>query len=147
MLSGMDCVFCGIVEGREPANVVYSDDRVLAFCDLFPINPGHLLVIPRRHAVGLADLDEQDGQRMFTVGQRLAAAVRRTELRCEGVNLGLADGAAALQTVFHAHLHVIPRFVGDPLRLQVGRSGRPTARAELDEVANAVRAALSAAAG
>jgi diadenosine tetraphosphate (Ap4A) HIT family hydrolase len=83
----MDCVFCRIVAGTADASVVYTDDRLLAFCDVNPVNPGHLLIIPKIHSVGLADLDESDGSRMFMVAQRLAAAVRSSGLRCEGVNL------------------------------------------------------------
>ncbi len=130
------CVFCRIVAGSEPASVVYGDDDVLAFLDIAPITPGHLLVIPRRHATYLADLDERDGAWVFRVAQRLAAALRRSGLRCDGVNLFLADGAAAFQEVFHVHLHVIPRWVGDGFALRY-RSGKPS-RAQLDDTAAAV---------
>ena len=134
------CVFCEIVAGRLESSVVHDDDRVLAFMDLNPISPGHLLVIPKEHGAALADVDPDDGARLFRVGQSLAGAVRRTGLRVEGVNLFLADGEAAGQEVFHTHLHVLPRFDGDGFRLQV-RSGTPS-RGELDEVAGAIRAAL-----
>lgn len=127
--------------GTGPASIVYDDERVLAFMDLMPVNPGHLLVIPRAHAVGLADLDPEDGARMFTVGQQLAAGLRRSLIRTDGVNLLLADGRAAFQTVFHAHLHVLPRFVGDRFRL-VGLEHQVAARDELDSTAAALRAAL-----
>ncbi|MDT7595008.1 MAG: histidine triad family protein [Pseudonocardiales bacterium] len=108
----MDCVVCRIVAGAADASVVYDDDRLLAFCDLNPVNPGHLLVVPKVHSVGLAGLDEADGSRMFKVAQSLAAAVRSSGLRCQGVNLFLADGKAAGQEVLHVHLHVFPRYVG-----------------------------------
>jgi len=134
-----ECVFCRIAEGTAPASVVHEDDDLLAFCDLNPVNPGHLLVIPKRHSTGLADLPESDGTRMFTLAHRLAAALRRTTLKCEGVNLFLADGEAAGQEVFHVHLHVIPRFAGDPFRLGSGQ--RRASRSRLDEVAAQVRAA------
>jgi len=81
--------------------------------DIQPVNPGHLLVIPVSHAVGLEDLDGQTAAHMFRVAKRLAGALRRSDLRCEGINLFLADGEAAFQEVFHVHLHVIPRFEGD----------------------------------
>lgn len=136
----MDCVFCRIVAGTADASVVYEDDRLLAFCDLNPVNPGHLLITPRAHAVGLVDLDESDGSRMFMVAQRLAAAVRSSGLRCEGVNLFLADGEAAGQDVFHVHLHVFPRYVGDLFRLDCVR--RRASRRDLDEIAVLVRAVL-----
>ena len=136
----MDCVFCRIVAGIAEASVVYEDDRVLAFCDLNPVNPGHLLIIPKVHGVGLVDLDESDGSRMFMVAQRLAAAVRGSGLRCEGVNVFLADGEAAGQEVFHVHLHVFPRYVGDRFRLDFVRWR--ASRRDLDEIAARVRAVL-----
>ena len=135
------CVFCEIVAGRIESSVVHDDDRVLAFMDLNPISPGHLLVIPTRHGAALADDDPADGARLFRVGQALAGAVRRTGLRAEGVNLFLADGEAAGQEVFHTHLHVLPRFAGDGFRLQV-TSGSPS-RDERDAVAGRIRAELA----
>ena len=107
------CAFCEIVQGNAPAAVVYSDESVVAFMDIQPINAGHVLVVPRDHATGLAELDAGIGGHMFKVAMRLAGAVRGSGLLCEGVGLFLADGEAAGQTVFHAHLHVIPRFRGD----------------------------------
>ena len=92
-----DCIFCAIVRGESPASVVHEDDDVLAFLDIAPINPGHALVIPRQHAAGLPDLPEDLGAAMGRVGHRLALALRRTNLRCEGVNLFPADGAAELE--------------------------------------------------
>jgi diadenosine tetraphosphate (Ap4A) HIT family hydrolase len=136
----MECVFCRIVRREAPASLLHEDDQVLAFCDLNPVNPGHLLVVPKVHGVSLADLSEADGQRVFTVGQRLAAVVRTIGVRCEGVNLFLADGEAAGQEVFHVHLHVIPRFKGDRFRLVPG--SRRASRRDLDDVASRVRAAL-----
>lgn len=130
------CVFCQIVAGTAPASVVYGDADVLAFMDIAPFTSGHLLVVPRRHASYLADLDERDGARVFQVAQRLAGALRRSGLRCDGVNLFLADGAAAFQEVFHVHLHVIPRWVGDGFRLRA-RPEHPS-RERLDDTAAAV---------
>jgi histidine triad (HIT) family protein len=138
--AGMDCVFCRIVAGTADASVVYEDDRLLAFCDLNPVNPGHLLITPKVHVVGLVDLDESDGSRMFMVAQRLAVAVRSSGLRCAGVNLFLADGEAAGQDVFHVHLHVFPRYVGDHFRLDFVRWR--ASRRDLDEIAARVRAVL-----
>lgn len=140
--SPMSCLFCQIVAGTEEASIVYQDDQVLAFCDLHPVNPGHLLVVPKAHSTGLTDLDDADGRQMFTIGQRLATALWRTDLRSDGINLFLADGAAAGQEVFHTHLHVIPRYTGDSFRLHSGQSPTPTPRSVLDTVAGEVRASL-----
>jgi diadenosine tetraphosphate (Ap4A) HIT family hydrolase len=135
----VDCLLCRIVARTEEASIVHEDDRVIAICDLFPVNPGHLLVLTKGHAVGLDDLDAADGRRMFAVAQRLAAALRRTDLRCEGINLFLADGEAAFQDVFHFHLHVIPRFDGDPFKIHA--DWREARRGELDRIAGDIRAA------
>ncbi len=133
-----DCVFCAIVAGSAPASIVYEDVDLLAFMDIRPVTPGHLMVIPKRHAPFLADLDEAIGARMFTVAMRLAQALRASGLRCEGINLFLADGEAAFQEVFHVHLHVFPRFAGDAFRLDADWSVAPS-RPELDAIAAQLR--------
>ncbi|HYT09945.1 MAG TPA: HIT family protein [Mycobacteriales bacterium] len=135
-----DCVFCRIVAGIAPASIAHSDETSVAFLAISPITPGHLLVVPRAHAVGLADLDPDVGAHLFRVAQRLAAGLRRSEIRCDGVNLFLADGAAAFQEVFHLHLHVLPRWRGDRFRLSFS-AGKPS-RAELDGQAGQIRAGL-----
>ncbi|HSV68410.1 MAG TPA: HIT family protein [Mycobacteriales bacterium] len=138
----MDCVFCAIVAGQAPASIVYADDRVLAFCDIEPFTAGHTLVVPCRHAASLSDLDGADAARMFEVGCKLVAAVRAV-LGCPGVNLLLADGPAAWQTVLHSHLHVIPRWGRvDRLRL-VAKGRRRPDRAELDRVAGSLAGQLA----
>ena len=133
------CVFCEIVAGRRPASFVYTDDDVVAFLDIRPLTPGHLLVIPRAHAAGLAELDEGLGARVFTVAQRLAAGLRRSGF-CAGSNLFLADGVLAGQEVFHVHLHVIPRTQRDGFGLRAKRRAQPD-RDELDATAGLIRAA------
>ena len=127
--------------------MVYRDSRLLAFMANAPVNPGHLLVIPHEHASTLADLAPDLGADLFRAAQRFGAALRRSALRCEGINLFLADGEAASQLVSHVHLHVIPRFAGDSFKLNP-RGGVTTyenmpAREELDIAAAAVRAALT----
>ena len=107
------CIFCRIARGQSEAHVVFRDDRVTAFMDIHPVTRGHLLVVPNNHAAGLAQLDPEDGARMVTTAQDLAGALRRAPLGVEGINLHLADGAVAGQSVFHCHLHIIPRYHGD----------------------------------
>jgi histidine triad (HIT) family protein len=111
--------------------------------DIQPVNPGHLLVVPNRHAPYLSDLEVEEGAQIFRVGQRLAAALRKSGVKCEGVNFFIADGEAAGQEVFHVHLHVFPRFSGDGfgLKLPPGYTDRPE-RKELDEIAVRIRALL-----
>ncbi|MEW6216058.1 MAG: HIT family protein [Candidatus Bipolaricaulota bacterium] len=135
-----DCVFCRIVAGECPASVVYEDDVVLAFLDIRPVNPGHAMVIPKRHVASLADLDEATGRHLWTIAQRTTAALRRSGVKCEGVNLFLADGEAAFQEVRHVHLHVFPRYRGDPFKLIADWSARPP-REDLDRIAAQIRTA------
>jgi diadenosine tetraphosphate (Ap4A) HIT family hydrolase len=143
MAATPSCVFCDIRAGRAPSSIVYRDELVCAFLDIRPVNPGHLLVIPNEHADYLADLPPASGGRLFEVGQRLAAALRRTDLRCEGINFFLADGEVAGQEVFHVHLHVVPRFTGDGFGLHFGPDyTKLPPRSALDEVAAAVRRQL-----
>lgn len=136
-----DCIFCQIVAGESPASVIYRDDRVIAFMDIRPVNPDHLLVIPIAHATYLYHLDEQTGMRVFNVSHRLAQTVRDSDVSSEGVNLFLADGVAAGQEVFHVHMHVIPTFEGDQMIVTV-EWGTPPSRPKLDDVAGDIRGHL-----
>ena len=107
------CIFCDIVAGTASASIIHRDELCTAFMDIQPVNSGHVLVVPNRHATHLADLLPETGGHLFRVAQQIAAALRRAAVRCEGVNLFVADGEATGQDVFHVHLHVIPRYVGD----------------------------------
>jgi len=135
------CVFCRIVAGELPSSVVAESPTVLAFMDVDPVTPGHVLVVPKAHLPELADLPDEVADEMFAVARSVAGALRASSLRCEGVNLFYADGAAAFQEVFHSHLHVFPRLAGDGFTISA-RWGSDPARAELDAHAEAIRAAL-----
>jgi len=139
-----DCLFCRILAGELPGTFVYRDERCAAFMDIQPVNPGHLLVVPVQHAASLADLDEATAGYLMQVAHRLAPAVRRSGLWCEGVNLFLADGAAAMQEIFHVHLHVLPRYRQDGFGLRFGpHYGARPPRTELERTAALIRGALS----
>jgi histidine triad (HIT) family protein len=138
------CVFCDIVAGERPSSIAYQDATCTAFMDIQPVNPGHTLVVPNEHAASLAELDPEVGGRMFQVAQRIAQALRDSEIRCEGVDLILADGAAAGQDVFHVHLHVLPRYRGDGFGFRFGPDyGQRPPRSELDVRAAQIRRALA----
>lgn len=139
------CVFCDIIAGRSQASAVYRSDHCIAVMDICPINPGHLLVIPVKHATYLADLDPGVGGALFEAAQKLAVAIRQSGLKAEGINLLLADGEAAGQEVFHVHLHVLPRFVGDGFghRFPPHYGQRPP-RDQLDANAGAIKSSLGA---
>lgn len=134
------CIFCAIVAEQAEASIVYRDDQCTAFLDINPVNPGDVLLVPNEHAAFLSELDPDTGAHMFRVAQQLAHVLRRSGVRCEGVNFMLADGEAAGQEVFHVHLHVFPRYRGDGFGLHFGDTFciKPT-RAELGIVAQQIR--------
>ena len=139
--SPQECIFCAIVARQAEASVVYEDETVVAFVDLNPIVQGHLLVVPRVHAEGLEDLDRATSAHVWSVGHDMARALRRSSLRCEGINVLLCDGEVAFQTVFHFHLHVIPRYAGDGWTIKPEVQERD--RSLLDSDAQAIRAAIA----
>ncbi len=135
-----ECVFCDIVAGQAPASVVHEDDIAMAFMTIGPVTPGHLLVIPRQHIAYMADMDAQTGMHLFEITMQMSEAIRNSGVRCEGINLFLADGEAAFQEIFHLHMHVFPRFKGDSFKIDADWSVQPP-REELDQVAAQIRQA------
>nr|KEP22932.1 hypothetical protein DA06_14340 [Georgenia sp. SUBG003] len=135
-------MFCAIVVGGAPASVVLADDDAVAFLDTVPVNTGHVLVVPRRHAAGLVDLPVPVGEAVWRTAHRIAAALRADAEWSEGVNLHLSDGEAAGQSVGHVHLHVIPRWTDDGLRIVKDNGAARPSRDELDAVAAQLKRAL-----
>jgi histidine triad (HIT) family protein len=113
-----DCIFCAIVAGDAPATIVDEDEHTIAFMDIHPWTRGHALVIPREHHKNLYEIDEETLGQVMTAAKRLAVRVR-DNLDADGVNLLNSAERAAWQTVFHFHVHVIPRYEDDPLELPV----------------------------
>jgi histidine triad (HIT) family protein len=111
-----DCIFCKIVAGEIPAHVLAQDEHTLTFMDIAPATRGHALVIPKRHATDLWEIEPDELAAVTKAAQRQALLVRE-RLAADGVNLINSCGPAAWQTVFHFHMHVIPRYAGDPLKL------------------------------
>ena len=112
----MDCIFCAIIAGEIPAAKVYEDEHVFAFMDIAPANPGHTLVIPKQHYRNIFDMPTEVGSKIMQAAILIANAIR-TALNPDGLNLFQSNEAAGFQTVFHFHLHLIPRWENDPLRL------------------------------
>jgi histidine triad (HIT) family protein len=126
-----DCIFCKIVAGELPARIVRQDERTIAFMDIAPATYGHTLVIPRNHAADLLEIAPEDLQAVAVAAQAVAQRARE-RFNAAGINLINSCGAAAWQTVFHFHMHVIPRYSDDPLKLPwVPAQGDP------DEIATA----------
>jgi len=112
----LDCIFCKIVAGELPATIVDEDERTISFMDISPATRGHALVIPREHSADLLTVERED-LTAVTLGARRLAGRMKERLGADGVNLLNSCGAVAFQTVFHFHVHVIPRYEGDSLRL------------------------------
>jgi histidine triad (HIT) family protein len=124
-----DCIFCAIVAGDAPAEIVDSDDHTVTMMDINPATKGHALVIPRAHTEDLLSISERDLCHTATAAQRIAKRMEE-KLKPDGFNLINATRAAAWQTVFHFHIHVVPRYEDDPLELPwIPRGG------DMDEIA------------
>ena len=115
-MADADCIFCKIVSGDLPAEKVAEDEHTVSFLDINPWTRGHALVVPRRHSRDLYEVGDDDLARTMAAAKRLAQAMR-DKLGCDGINLLNSTEPAAWQTVFHFHVHVIPRYDDDPLRL------------------------------
>lgn len=137
-----DCVFCRIIAGELQMSLVAENELCLAFLTISPFNTGHTVVIPRRHAVTFTDLTPAEAAALSELAQQVALALQRSDLPGQGFNLWMANGAAAGQDVFHAHLHVFPRLENDNFKVDVTWPNPP--RSELDAVAAKLRAALVA---
>ena len=111
-----DCLFCKIVAGELPSQKIAEDERTFTFMDINPATRGHALVIPKEHARDVLEIEPEDLAAVARAAQQLARRVPE-RLGADGINLLNACGSAAWQTVFHFHIHVIPRYAGDPLKL------------------------------
>ena len=135
-----DCLFCGIVAGEVPAQIVDSDEHTVAFMDINPATRGHALVVPRTHSADLMEISDEDLERTTLAARRLATRLDEA-LQPDGFNVLNACRPAAWQTVFHFHLHVIPRYEDDPLKLPWIPRGAP--EEEIAAIADRIRAAGS----
>jgi histidine triad (HIT) family protein len=129
-----DCLFCRIVAGELPSTRVHEDDRVVAVMDLFPATRGHALVIPRAHAADIRDVGADDLMAAASAAQLLAGRAYE-RLGADGVTVMQSNSPAAWQTVFHYHVHVIPRYDDDPLVLPWTPGGEPAPAGQLEQVA------------
>jgi histidine triad (HIT) family protein len=131
-----DCLFCGIVAGDVPAQIVDADEHTVSFMDVNPATHGHALVVPRAHATDLMDVSDEDLEHTMVAARRLARRMDET-LVADGFNVLNACRPAAWQTIFHYHLHVIPRYEDDPLKLPwIPRGAEPE---EIAAVADTIR--------
>jgi len=132
-----DCVFCKIIVGKIPATTVYEDEHTLAFLDINPVNPGHTLVVPKKHSENLYTTDADDLRYTIETAQKVARALKK--IGADGVNIIMNNGPVAGQVVPHAHLHVIPRKDGDGFQHW---HGTPYAEGEDRKIAEEITAAF-----
>lgn len=138
------CIFCRIADGELPASVVYEDEKSIAFLEIQPITPGHVLVIPKKHARRLGELSPEDSGHLLWIGQMVGEALSNSELLCQGVNYYMADGYAAGQEVDHVHLNIFPRFEGDGFVMHIDPAvKKQPGRDQLNEEAQKIRQAMN----
>jgi histidine triad (HIT) family protein len=124
------CIFCKIVDGVAPAHRVFEDDHTLVFMDIFPVAYGHTLIIPKAHCHNLLDAAPADLEALISHSKRVAHALREV-IEPDGIGVFQLNGAAAGQTIFHYHMHLIPRMHGDPIQIHSRRQGDPDRLAEI----------------
>lgn len=134
------CIFCRIVAGNAPAHIVYTDDRLVAFLDLFPAHRGHTLIIPRRHSDDIFNAEPDDIAAVGRLAVPLARVLDRV-IGADGLGVHQLNRAAAGQTVFHYHMHLIPQTAGQPLSIHGRQQG---VGSELASLAGAIKQELAA---
>lgn len=130
-----DCLFCKIIHGEIPSEKIYEDEHTYAFLDIHPINKGHTLVIPKMHAENIHDISSENFCTLMETVRNLTPIVKDA-VRADGINIGINNGHAAGQLVFHAHVHIIPRFTDDGF---LHWHGAPPTEGELPAVATQIR--------
>jgi histidine triad (HIT) family protein len=141
-VASLDCVFCAIVRGELPSFRVFENDEVMAFLDIQPVTAGHTLVVPKRHVPDLLSMPADMAAPLFSAVARVARAAVRAH-QADGVNMLQASGAAAGQTVHHLHVHVVPRRLGDGLRLHIAPGAKATDEARMTAEARSLADALA----
>ena len=138
----MDCIFCEIIKGNSQASKIFEDDDLIVILDLFPVIKGHTLIIPKKHSEFIKDVEKDLSAKIFLTGIRTAEAIRKSEIRPDGINFHLSDGRAAGQEIPHVHLHIIPRFRGDGLGFRFKNKSLAN-REELNRLAENIKNNLS----
>lgn len=128
------CVFCKIIAGEIPSTAVYEDDDFKAILDVNPAARGHVIIVPKKHAANIFELEDEEAAKVFPIAKKIAAAIKKTN-GCDGINILQNNGEAAGQTVFHLHVHVVPRYYGDGVNIM----WKPGETPDLNEVAEEIK--------
>ena len=133
-----NCIFCNILAGEIPSTAVYEDDDFKAILDVSPAARGHVIILPKNHAANIYELPDEDASKIMVVAKKIATAIEKA-YHCDGVNILQNNGEAAGQTVFHLHVHVIPRFKGDTVNIGWKQGDMPE---DLDAICKEIQAQL-----
>ena len=133
-----NCIFCKILAGEIPSTAVYEDDDFTAILDVNPAARGHVIILPKNHAANIYELPDEDASKIMIVAKKIATAIEKA-YHCDGVNILQNNGEAAGQTVFHLHVHVIPRFKGDTVNIGWKQGDMPE---DLDAICKEIQAQL-----
>ena len=133
-----NCIFCKILAGEIPSTAVYEDDDFKAILDVNPAARGHVIILPKNHAANIYELPNEDASKIMIVAKKIATAIEKA-YHCDGVNILQNNGEAAGQTVFHLHVHVIPRFKGDTVNIGWKQGDMPE---DLDAICKEIQAQL-----
>lgn len=128
-----NCIFCKIIAGEIPSTAVYEDEDFRAILDVNPAARGHVIILPKKHAANIFELDEAEAAKVFPIAKKIATALMKT-YHCDGVNILQNNGEAAGQTVFHLHVHVVPRYYGDGVNIMWKPGETPDLQAVADEI-------------
>ena len=128
-----NCIFCKIIAGEIPSTAVYEDEDFRAILDVNPAARGHVIILPKKHAANIFELEEAEAAKVFPIAKKIATALMKT-YHCDGVNILQNNGEAAGQTVFHLHVHVVPRYYGDGVNIMWKPGETPDLKAVADEI-------------
>lgn len=129
-----NCIFCKIIAGEIPSTTVYEDEDFKAILDVNPAARGHVIILPKKHAANIFELEDSDAAKIFPIAKKIADALMKT-YQCDGINVLQNNGEAAGQTVFHLHVHVVPRYYEDDVNIQ----WKPGDTPDLEAVANEIK--------
>lgn len=133
MMAEKDCVFCKIIAGEIPSTAVYEDEDFKAILDVNPAARGHVIIIPKKHAANIFELEEEEAAKVFPIAKKIATALMKT-YNCDGINVLQNNGEAAGQTVFHLHVHVVPRYYDDDVNIMWQPGETPDLKAVAEEI-------------
>lgn len=133
-----NCLFCKIISGEIPSSKVYENENSVAFLDINPVNVGHTLLVPKKHSRNIFDIKEETLKNLMPTLQKISTAVKEG-VKADGVNIHINNEPSAGQVVFHTHIHIIPRFENDGIKMW---NGKPYENGKMEEVAEKIKSSL-----